>query len=108
MTEYQKDANPGIKKYRGICTICEKTPTCILPRDPNRPLLYCDEFELSKPVPKSIQTELISSYATKVKHKSEKAKGSESYMGLCKLCDNRETCTFPKPEGGVWHCEEYT
>jgi len=30
-----------------------------------------------------------------------------AYMGLCKSCANRETCTFPKPEGGVWHCEEY-
>jgi len=108
MAEYQKDTNPGIKKYQEICSICKNTPTCVIPRDPNRPLLYCDEYELSKPVPKSIQTVLISSYAAKVKNKSEEAKGSESYKGLCKLCDKLETCTFPKPEGGVWHCEEYT
>jgi NADH-quinone oxidoreductase subunit E len=29
------------------------------------------------------------------------------YKGLCLNCANRETCTFPKPEGGVWHCDEY-
>ena len=29
------------------------------------------------------------------------------YRGLCSLCENRTTCTYPKPEGGVWHCEEY-
>lgn len=27
--------------------------------------------------------------------------------GLCKLCEKRATCTYPKPEGGVWHCAEY-
>jgi hypothetical protein len=27
--------------------------------------------------------------------------------GLCINCDVRNTCTFPKPEGGVWFCEEY-
>jgi hypothetical protein len=35
-------------------------------------------------------------------------KGLESDLkGLCVNCDNRHTCTFPKPEEGVWHCEEY-
>lgn len=27
--------------------------------------------------------------------------------GLCVSCANRETCLFPRAEGGVWHCEEY-
>jgi hypothetical protein len=29
------------------------------------------------------------------------------HRGLCINCDVRGTCTFPKPEGGVWFCEEY-
>jgi hypothetical protein len=29
------------------------------------------------------------------------------FMGLCSICEIREACRFPKPEGGVWHCEEY-
>lgn len=29
------------------------------------------------------------------------------HRGLCINCDVRDTCTFPKPEGGVWFCEEY-
>jgi hypothetical protein len=29
------------------------------------------------------------------------------YRGLCKNCELREECTFPHPESGVWHCEEY-
>lgn len=31
----------------------------------------------------------------------------ERMTGLCMNCDNRFTCAFPVPEGGVWHCEEY-
>jgi hypothetical protein len=27
--------------------------------------------------------------------------------GLCINCANRKRCLYPKPEGGVWHCEEY-
>ena len=37
----------------------------------------------------------------------EKEKNSNKYKGLCKDCKNRKTCTYPKSEGGVWHCEEY-
>lgn len=29
------------------------------------------------------------------------------YKGLCKNCEKRETCTIPKPKGGVWRCKEY-
>jgi hypothetical protein len=30
-----------------------------------------------------------------------------TYTGLCTDCENRATCTFVRPQGGVWHCEEY-
>jgi hypothetical protein len=26
---------------------------------------------------------------------------------LCSNCEDRHTCIYPKPAGGVWHCEEY-
>ncbi len=29
------------------------------------------------------------------------------YRGLCMNCDLRETCALPRPESGVWFCEEY-
>jgi hypothetical protein len=31
----------------------------------------------------------------------------EKYPGICSTCAKRDTCTFPKPEGGVWQCEEF-
>jgi len=27
--------------------------------------------------------------------------------GLCRNCKKKETCKLPKPEGGVWRCEDY-
>ena len=36
-----------------------------------------------------------------------KGKNSEQFKGLCKNCKKRKTCTLPRPEGGVWRCEEY-
>ena len=38
---------------------------------------------------------------------NERGKDAREYEGLCVNCANRETCLFPKSEGGVWHCEEY-
>lgn len=35
------------------------------------------------------------------------ARDAGDCKGLCVNCANRQTCLFPKPEGGVWHCEEY-
>lgn len=32
--------------------------------------------------------------------------GSE-YRGLCGHCELRKTCALPRPEGGVWRCENY-
>jgi hypothetical protein len=29
------------------------------------------------------------------------------FKGLCMNCDHRFECRLPRPEGGVWHCEEY-
>lgn len=31
----------------------------------------------------------------------------ERVRGLCANCARDETCEFPRPEGGVWHCADY-
>jgi hypothetical protein len=39
--------------------------------------------------------------------KQGKESEAERFKGLCMNCDNRFECRLPRPEGGVWHCEEY-
>ncbi|NIM97876.1 MAG: hypothetical protein GTO24_07285 [candidate division Zixibacteria bacterium] len=34
-------------------------------------------------------------------------KDPSSLKGLCKNCKKQKTCELPKPEGGVWRCQDY-
>ncbi len=101
--EYRR---PRRVRYRGLCMTCFKAPTCTFPRDPERPVLQCDEFE---GYPESSKGAVTLDHVSESPSKVVKEAGDEQgkYKGLCKICEKRETCTFPKPETGVWHCEEY-
>ncbi len=66
----------------------------------------CEEFELDfRPLPET--TGRVKAYPALVRDKSPAEKYSGRYIGLCSNCENRGTCIYPKPEGGVWHCDEY-
>jgi len=90
--------------YRGLCSTCKYASSCTLPADTQRPAFYCEEFEIEiAPVRKVAGDEgsrLTESSVAEVK-------GSSDLLGLCSDCENSQACVFPKPEGGVWHCEEY-
>ena len=91
-------------KRLSLCSTCKNALSCTFPRDPDKPAVYCEEFEIEEPPPIRIAEE-------------ERPKATEPYVaegrdstrfiGLCSDCENRQTCVFPEPEGGVWHCEEY-
>lgn len=97
----------GAMAQKGLCAHCALAAECTFPRDPKRPILFCDEFEgfptrvPSKAAPTSGTT------PRKVVANPEKNDDADLYKGLCRTCENRHHCTFPKPEGGVWRCEEY-
>jgi hypothetical protein len=94
-----------ISIYRGLCSTCRNDPTCTYPRDPKRPVTQCEEFdgELSAPRnPTERSDPPFGSFELRSRWEEK-----HKYAGLCIICDNREICTFPRPEGGVWHCGEY-
>jgi len=84
--------------YNDLCTTCMHARTCMNRRMTSRPIWYCEQFELP-PSPKA-ETVLNEVPAAPVDNPG-------GLQGLCANCALRETCTFPKPAGGVWHCEEY-
>ena len=99
---------PKQVECQGLCSTCNNAASCTLSRDSDRPVLECEEFDsyellLPKTVghpnsrPKDVATDVG----------SEEDVGSDNYIGLCKTCEERESCEFPKREGGVWRCEEY-
>ena len=38
---------------------------------------------------------------------TDKKPDVDKHRELCTICEDKNVCVFPKPEGGVWHCEEY-
>ena len=87
----------------GLCPTCKFDPDCIYEAE-GRVILQCEQFEMgfleSPPEYSSFHDSLFSGVP-------RGASQSSAYSGLCSNCDNRETCIYPKPEGGVWRCEEY-
>ena len=91
-------------EYRGLCSTCKNAPACTFLRDPRKTVVCCEEFDgdlprARKPTAKE-RSPLSQSYAAR-------DEDSARFSGLCSNCENRKSCVFPKPEGGVWHCEEY-
>jgi hypothetical protein len=91
-------------EYDGLCSTCLNASGCLFLRDPKKPIVCCEEFLGSQPAPRSS--------ASKPKPPAPRSpgargSGSTNLIGLCRNCESRRTCAFPRPEGGVWHCEEY-
>lgn len=95
------------KKYNGLCSSCQSSLTCTFIRDQRNPILHCEEFEGFEPhYQKNPDKKILFAPSSKV-HSNPEIDDLEEYKGLCRICENRKGCTFIRPEGGVWSCEEY-
>ncbi|MBN1804593.1 MAG: hypothetical protein JW837_05035 [Sedimentisphaerales bacterium] len=90
-------------RYFGLCMNCKNASSCTFPRDPARPIFYCEEFEINK----TTTNMTIKKGQSQAKGPDNKEKDSLKFIGLCIDCKARRNCAFPKPEGGIWRCEEY-
>ena len=88
---------------RGICWVCVYGGDCTLAANHDRPVIQCAQFE---PFPAPSGETAGQPIETRQKP-SAVVTDSVEYLGLCKTCENRADCTFPRGEGGVWHCDEY-
>ena len=89
------------RPYRDLCSTCNHAEACGHRSTPDRPIFYCENFDAFVPIaPRPPR-------ATTVDSRSAGVLSAGRRQGLCVNCENRDTCTMPKPEGGVWHCEEY-
>jgi hypothetical protein len=86
----------------GLCATCTEAPHCAYVKNASRPILFCEMFNEGEPK-EQIETEQPLSSP----RSPEEGRPVSQLKGLCANCDHRDTCTYPKPEGGVWHCEEY-
>ncbi len=84
--------------FPGLCGTCADAPVCTLPRNRGVPVMECLEFvgeiredERDPPA----QTE------------GEDPGPLDHEPGLCSWCETRAVCTFSRPPGGVWSCDEF-
>jgi hypothetical protein len=91
----------------GICLSCKTVSNCTYLKDSRRLVLQCEDFEGYEPrrVTAAVKN-ILTTNAPKPGSDVEK-KDSRKHKGLCSICEDYDCCTLPKPEGGVWHCEEY-
>lgn len=90
--------------YSGLCSTCKHASTCAFPGDSRRPSFYCNEFEIEMTTPGKTGADSMSQ---STESSIPKVEESSTLIGLCRDCENSQTCAFPRPEGGRWHCEEY-
>ena len=103
LEEGHREAGPAVA-LRGLCTTCEHAPYCTYPRDPARPVQQCEEFDDGT----EVRFEAAGRIEVQRVRRAVEPEGQGSpFWGLCTNCDLRETCTYPRSQGGVWHCEEY-
>ncbi|MHC4635019.1 MAG: hypothetical protein ACYSYU_07410 [Planctomycetota bacterium] len=91
-------------EYRSLCSNCRNAADCTFRKKRLKPSLYCEEFEIDTSPLAETAPQNKSAANTPIDVEDE---DSGKFIGLCINCDNRKTCDFPTPEGGIWHCEEY-
>jgi hypothetical protein len=91
------------KVVQGLCSTCNNAPTCGYLKRRGFHAIQCELFDDYTP-PESISPPAIQPAAPPPPQVSNV---SVQEKGLCVNCETRETCRYPRPSGGVWHCEEY-
>jgi hypothetical protein len=99
--EVRKIGTDELREYGGLCSTCANASTCDYRRTPLQPVWDCCDFE-----PETAQVNIVSPTLSPLKSIAE-GENPGRHAGLCVNCEHRETCTYPRPEGGVWRCEEY-
>ena len=89
---------------RSLCSTCRNRSTCTIKREPSETVLFCEHFEVESPPAAEMAAKDLPLFA---ELRAAERRDSEGFIGLCSDCEGRLTCRFPRPEGGVWHCEEY-
>lgn len=86
----------------GLCLTCNNVDTCVYRKRRGADAISCELFDNYVTRNGGGGKEATLAVLTPAKE-SEPA----SRKGLCLNCSHQKACQLPKPETGVWHCEEY-
>ena len=94
-------------EYEGLCATCLSAPQCIFRKDIMSPILQCEEFTRHPHATRRISNILVAKRTEAFSQGTSQEPDTTKHKGLCVNCQNLSACTYSKPEGGVWRCEEY-
>ena len=90
----------------GLCLTCNNAANCTYRARRGFDALFCEMFDDYVPTPNGKKANRNEQPTQAASRKA--AKPAQLYAkGLCSTCENRDCCAFPRPEGGIWHCEEF-
>ncbi len=87
----------------GLCSTCNNSTSCVYRKKRGMDAIYCEMFD-GYALPESRDN---GDHDKETALPTTETTVQSNFKGLCINCDNRDFCTLPRPEGGVWHCEEY-
>jgi len=87
-----------------LCCNCMYAQSCTHRRRSGQPVTHCEEHAVDAAQPLNERP----ASACEPPVASEAEDSARELLGLCSNCEQRQTCRLPKPEGGIWHCEEYS
>jgi hypothetical protein len=96
------NARAAAETYNDICSTCNDVEGCVNLKSNGRPKWFCEQFDNYMPIVHPTLTEVIDQASP-----DPMADKGHEFKGLCVNCEERHTCNLMKPNGGVWHCEEY-
>lgn len=89
----------------GLCATCENVTGCMYAGNAEHPVLECEEFTHHRADTRAPGLRRLN--LAGVPKPDDGGASALFAKGLCGDCENRADCTFAKPEGGIWQCEEY-
>lgn len=103
--EIEENSISKFEVTQGLCSTCNNSASCYYHlRNGKRIVYFCELFDDYEP---TLKFENFSSRNKSSREFKTEEANKVKFTGLCMNCENRNTCTYPKPESGVWHCEEY-
>jgi hypothetical protein len=102
-----KKAQVVRQSYNDLCMTCNSIAICTTRKNKQQPTWFCEEFDDYVTVS---EQELPATAFQPVQPPARvRTIGNTSIQakGLCENCESFAVCQYVKPDGGVWHCEEY-
>jgi len=81
----------------GLCAQCSHAATCTDPAGAGAGVRHCDEFDAPAKAAAPVASQV----------RADPDPPSGALAGLCRNCALAARCTYPRPAGGVWLCDEY-